>query len=81
MSNVDRILEGAVDIHVHFTPDPRAERRGDALTVASQAREMRMRGLVLKSHEYPTQPVAYTVSQVIPEITLVGGVAMDGQVG
>ena len=47
MSNVDRILEGAVDIHVHFAPDPRVERRGDALAVARQAREMGMRGLVL----------------------------------
>ena len=54
MSNVDRILEGVVDIHVHFAPDPRAERLGDSLTVASQAREMGMRGLVLKSHEYQT---------------------------
>ena len=81
MSNVDRILEGAVDIHVHFAPDPRVERRGDALAVARQARDMGMRGLVLKSHEYPTQPVAYTVNQVIPEITLIGGVALDVQVG
>ena len=81
MSNVDRILEGAVDIHVHFAADPRVERRGDALAVASQAREMGMRGLVLKSHEYPTQPVAYTVNQVITDITLVGGVALDVQVG
>ena len=80
MSNVDRILEGAVDIHVHFAPDPKVERRADALAVARQAREMGMRGLVLKSHEYPTQPVAYTVNQVIPDITLIGGVALDVQV-
>ena len=38
MSNVDRLLEGALDIHVHFAPDPRVERRGSASEVAQQAR-------------------------------------------
>ena len=40
-----------------------------------------MRGLVLKSHEYPTHPVAYTVSQIVPDIILIGGVALDVEVG
>jgi hypothetical protein len=40
-----------------------------------------MRGLVLKSHEYPTLPVAYTASQAVPGITLIGGVALDVEVG
>ena len=81
MSNVDRLLEGALDIHVHFAPDPRVERRGSAIDVAQQARDMGMRGLVLKSHEYPTPPVAYTASQAVPGITLIGGVALDVEVG
>lgn len=81
MSNVDRLLEGALDIHVHFAPDPRVERRGSAIDVAQQAREMGMRGLVLKSHEYPTPPVAYTASQAVPGIALIGGVALDVEVG
>jgi hypothetical protein len=74
-------MEGAVDIHVHFAPDPRVDRRSDALEVAQRAAEMGMRGLVLKSHEYPTQPVAYTVSQIISDITLIGGIALDVEVG
>ena len=81
MSNADRLMEGAMDIHVHFAPDPRVERRGSAIDVAQQAKEMGMRGLVLKSHEYPTHPVAYTASQVVPDITLIGGVALDYEVG
>ena len=81
MSNLDRLMEGAVDIHVHFAPDPRVERRGNAIEVALQAKQMGMRGLVLKSHEYPSHPVAYTVSQMVPDITLVGGVALDVEVG
>lgn len=81
MSNADRLMEGAMDIHVHFAPDPRVERRGSAIDVAQQAKDMGMRGLVLKSHEYPTHPVAYTASQAVPDITLIGGVALDLEVG
>ncbi|MSQ05782.1 MAG: histidinol phosphatase [Dehalococcoidia bacterium] len=81
MSNVDRLLEGSVDIHVHFGPDPKVVRRANAIAVAQQAKDMGMRGLVLKSHEYPTTPVASTVSQVVPGLALVGGVALDVEVG
>ena len=81
MSNADRVLEGAIDIHVHFGPDPRVERRGNAIEIAEQAAEMGMQGLVLKSHDYPTQPVAYTVGQIVPDITLVGGVCLNLEVG
>jgi hypothetical protein len=81
VSNADRLVEGAVDIHVHFAPDPRVERRGNAIEIAEQAAQMGMQALVLKSHEYPTQPVAYTVSQIVPAITLIGGVALDFEVG
>ena len=81
MSNADRLMEGAMDIHVHFAPDPKVERRGSAIDVAQQAKDMGMRGLVLKSHEYPTHPVAYTASQAVPGITLIGGVALDLEVG
>ena len=81
MSNADRLMEGALDIHVHCAPDPRVERRGSAIDVAEQARDMGMRGMVLKSHEYPTHPVAYTASQAVPGITLIGGVALDVEVG
>ncbi len=81
MSNVDRLMEGALDIHVHCAPDPRVERRGSAIDVARQALEMGMRGMVLKSHEYPTQPMAYTASQAVPGVTLIGGVALDVEVG
>ena len=81
MSKVDRLLEGALDIHVHIAPDPKVQRRGSAIDVAQQARDMGMQGLVLKSHEYPTHPVAYTASQAVPGITLIGGIALDVEVG
>jgi len=81
LSNVDRILEGALDIHVHFGPDPKVERRANAVEIALQAREMGMQGVVLKSHEYPTHPVAATTSDLVPEVTVLGGIALDLEVG
>ncbi|GBD10634.1 hypothetical protein HRbin23_00279 [bacterium HR23] len=81
MSTIRRLLQGAIDIHVHFAPDPRVERRSDALEVAQYAKAQGMRALVLKSHEYPTTPVAYTVAQVVPGIELYGGVSLDEEIG
>ena len=81
MSNVDRILEGALDIHVHFGPDPKVERRAGAVEIALQARDLGMQGVVLKSHEYPTHPVAATTSDLINDVTVLGGIALDEEVG
>lgn len=81
MSVIEELIQGAIDIHVHFGPDPRVERRSDAIETAQRARELGMRALVLKSHEYPTQPVAATVSKVVPDIQLIGSVCMDEEVG
>lgn len=81
LSNIDRILEGALDIHVHFGPDPKVERRAGAVEIALQARDMGMQGIVLKSHEYPTHPVAATTSELVPEINILGGIALDQEVG
>ncbi len=81
MSNADRLLEGAMDIHVHCAPDPKVERRGSAIDMAQQARDMGMLGMVFKSHEFPTHPMAYTASQAVPGITLIGGVSLDLEVG
>ena len=81
MATTDRLIEDSVDIHVHFAPDPRQERRSDAIAVAEAAKKEGMRGVVFKSHEYPTHPVAYTVSQIVPDISLIGGICLDVEVG
>ena len=51
------------------------------MEVALQARDMGMQGVVLKSHEYPTHPVAATTSELVPELTVLGGIALDIEVG
>lgn len=81
MSVVEKLLQGSVDIHIHHAPDPRVERKSDALQVALAAKEAGMRAIVLKSHEYPTVPLAYTVSQMVPDIIIVGGICLNLECG
>lgn len=81
MSVIDRLIEGSIDVHVHFGPDPVMERRADAIDTAQRAKEMGMRGLVLKSHQYNTAPLAYTVSKVVPDLEVMGGLCLDAEVG
>jgi len=81
MTAIDRLIEGSIDMHVHFGPDPMKERRADAIELVQQAKEMGMRGLVLKSHFYNTTPVAYSASRVVPGLEVMGGLTLDVTVG
>ncbi|MFC1977844.1 DUF6282 family protein [Chloroflexota bacterium] len=81
MSVVEKLLQGSIDIHIHHAPDPRVKRKSDALQVALEAKEAGMRAIVLKSHEYPTVPLAYTVSQMVPDIIIVGSICLNSECG
>ena len=78
---VDEILKGSYDLHVHAGPDPNQERRLDALETARYAYEAEMGGFVLKSHEYPTAPLAYALSRMYPGLTVAGSIALNREVG
>ena len=75
------LLRGAIDVHVHAAPDPYAERRMDALQLVRAAHEAGMAGLVLKSHEYPTQPLAWLLDAEFDDLTVYGALALDHAVG
>ena len=75
------LMKDAIDIHIHIGPDPNRRRRVNGYEAAVQAKEAGMRGVVFKSHDYNTTPVAYTVQQLVPEVALFGGVALDIEVG
>ena len=78
---VDSLLRGAIDIHVHAAPDPVTPRRHDIVDLAVAARDAGMAGFVFKSHEYPTQPVAYVVRRAVPGVRVFGSLALDSEVG
>ena len=75
------LLEGAIDIHVHAAPDPYAERVQDARELVRLAKAFKMAGLVLKSHEYPTQPLAWALADEAAPLRVFGGIALDHGVG
>lgn len=81
MAEVDRLLSGAIDTHVHHGPDPMIERRYDAWETVVKAREMGLGGLVLKSHSYPTAPLARTVASLAPDMAVVGSLCLEHETG
>ena len=81
MNTIGKLLRGSIDTHIHHAPDARVERSVDALQVARQAQEVGIRAVVLKSHEYPTAPVAYILSQIVSDITIFGSVCLDLEAG
>ncbi|MFH1381392.1 MAG: DUF6282 family protein [Chloroflexota bacterium] len=81
MAAVDKLIAGAIDMHVHFNPDSLQERRQDALKLAYSARDLGMRAIVLKCHDGNTTPVALLVSELVPEVRTFGSVTLDNEVG
>lgn len=80
-SQVDEILRGCYDLHVHAAPDGGAERRMDALEAAHGAYEAEMGGFVLKSHDYNTAPLTYALNRMYPGLRVFGAIALNRAVG
>jgi hypothetical protein len=80
---VDRLLDGAVDMHVHPYPSP-FPRRMDAAEAAQRAADAGMRAIVVKSHHHDTaMDVAALREHGIASsgIDVFGGIALNTQVG
>jgi hypothetical protein len=73
-------LAGAIDVHVHSYPDDRP-RSIHAIDVAKLARTRGMRAIVLKNHYESTAGTAYLVRQLVPDIEVFGGIALNRTVG
>lgn len=76
----DVSLTGAIDLHVHQAPDS-VRRAIDADDLARLAKQLGMRGLVMKNHWEPTASLAYMVRKAVPGIEIFGGVTQDLAVG
>jgi hypothetical protein len=79
-SELNRVLAGTIDIHVHSDPDNRP-RSIDAIDVAKLARTRGMRAIVLKNHYDPTASLAYIVRKEVPGIEVFGGIDLNLTVG
>lgn len=81
MDAIDRLLRGSIDMHVHMAPDANIERSVDALQAATQAQAAGMRAIVLKSHDYPTAPLAAILGQQFGKVSVIGSLCLDFAVG
>lgn len=79
-SQIGKILRGSIDTHVHFGPDI-LPRRYNALETALIARDMGIRGIVLKNHNYPTAHLTSLVSELVPDIAVFGGICLEYECG
>jgi predicted TIM-barrel fold metal-dependent hydrolase len=81
MNAIDGLLQGSIDMHAHYGPDPFAARKVDALKGAQMAREAGMRTIVLKNHQYCTAPLAAIITKVVPDIGVVGSICLNVEAG
>ncbi|MFC1934417.1 DUF6282 family protein [Chloroflexota bacterium] len=81
MSTTKKLLRGSIDMHCHHGPDFMRERSVDALQAVRQGEEAGMKAIVLKSHVYPTAPLAYIANQIVSNITVFGSICLDFEVG
>ncbi len=78
---MEELLQGAIDFHLHAAPDPYKARSADAHQVALAAKGAGMKAIVLKSHTYPTAPLAAILKKVLPGIEVIGGLALNQETG
>jgi len=78
--NPDAILQGAIDTHVHSSPDV-IPRQLDDLQLVEQARRAGMRALVLKNHSCPTCDRAYLLNHLQGDVKVFGGLVLNDTVG
>lgn len=87
---VDELIAGAIDMHVHAFPDPEIDTGWDQIQVARRATDAGMGGVVFKAHTFPTAMTAPLVQQAVDEYArsigkepakVYGGIVLNYYVG
>lgn len=90
MDRVWKLMDGAVDVHIHPGPDAYNARVYDELEIATQACRAGMRAVVFKGHSMPSARSAYFVQKAVDrwaeengrrKIDVRGGVMLGYSVG
>lgn len=74
------LVRGAVDYHVHVSPDV-VDRRIDDLELARRCLETGLAGFGLKSHYTSTAERARVVAAAVPGVTVLGTITLNAAVG
>ena len=77
------VLDGAIDLHCHFGPESVIGTRHsvDAFEAARDAAALGFSAIVLKSHDFPSNSVAYAVAQTVDGVRVRGSICCDFCVG
>jgi hypothetical protein len=75
------LVVGAIDLHCHHGPDPHRARSVDAAEAVAEAAALGLGGVVLKSHAYPTGPIAVLMQKTVERLRVFGGICCDFEVG
>lgn len=81
--NLDQILEGAIDLHVHGFPEiaDDVRPRFDDAQLAQQCLEGRMQGFVLKSHLWPTVGRVNHLRKQFPSLDIIASITLNQTTG
>ncbi len=79
----DKVLQGALDIHAHGSPEfsLKREPRVTNQEWAKLAYQSKMRGFVIKSHIWPTTGVALELGEMLPELEIYGSITINPLIG
>jgi len=87
---IDELMSGSIDIHLHAYPDPLIDTGWDQLNIAKKACEAEMEALLFKSHTFPTVITVPFVQKAINKyaeeigkkpIKVFGGITLNNYVG
>jgi hypothetical protein len=78
---LERLIAGAIDMHIHIAPESRLKRRQDSLELAKTAKGAGLRAIVLKNREYGTVALALLVQKLVPEVLVFGSITLDNEAG
>jgi hypothetical protein len=77
------VLDGAIDLHCHFGPESvvGTPHSVDAFGAVSDAADLGMAAIVLKSHDFPSNAVAHAARQTVDAVDVFGSICCDFCVG
>jgi hypothetical protein len=83
MGKADDLLRGAIDMHFHGYPEFSLEvpRRYTDEESAGLMVKAGMRGVVLKSHFWPTPGLAYYLRKAVPDLEIFSSITFNSSVG
>lgn len=80
MGETEKLLQGVIDIHIHTNPDIRVRRLND-LELATEAKRVGARAIVIKSHLVTTMDRAVIAREAVRGIDVFGGIVLNPHVG